>query len=243
MSQGIKLKVWGAYAAFTRPEMKVERVSYEVITPSAARGILEAIHWKPGMRWVVDRIHVLAPIRFTAVRRNEIGAKIPLAPAVRAMRGLPATIGIDVAEHRRQRSALILRDVAYGIAARVEILRPDLDERGRPIEHPAAKHVETFRRRAAKGQFFHQPYLGCREFPAAFELVDEFPPPPANLQGISRPLGLMLHDMVFSPDPKGAIVESGTGRRLAASPRFFEAILENGVIHVPPPAAAAENTA
>ncbi len=243
MSQGVKLKVWGAYAAFTRPEMKVERVSYEVITPSAARGILEAIHWKPGMLWVVDRIHVLAPIRFTTVRRNEIGAKIPQPPVVRAMRGLPGTLGINAADHRQQRAALILRDVAYGIAAHVEILRPDLDERGRPLEHPAAKQIETFRRRAAKGQFFHQPYLGCREFPAAFEPADEFPPPPADLQGISRPLGLMLHDMVFTPDPKGAIIESNTGRRLAATPRFFAAVLENGVVHVPPLAAATENSA
>lgn len=184
MSYGVKLRVWGDYASFNRPEMKVERVTYEVMTPSAARGILEAIHWKPGMRWVIDAIHVLRPIRFTPVRRNEISTKIPTKGALGlAMKGRPAALGIAVEEYCQQRAAIVLRDVAYGIAAHVVVLRPDAGPDGQPLEHPEAKHLETFRRRAAKGQCFHQPYLGTREFPAAFELVDSFPQGPDELRG------------------------------------------------------------
>jgi CRISPR-associated protein Cas5d len=233
MSYGVRLKVWGDYASFNRPEMKVERVSYDMMTPSAARGILEAIHWKPGMRWVVDAIHVLAPIRFTSVRRNEISAKIPVACATKAMRGEQADIGIDVGDFRQQRAALILRDVAYGIAAHIDIIRPDLDDAGRPLEHPEAKHLEAFKRRASKGQFHHQPYFGCREFPVSFELVETFPDCPEELRG-PRPLGMMLHDMDYTPDPKGTIIDSSTGGRFTATARFFSAVLNDGVLTVPP---------
>lgn len=232
MSYGVKLRVWGDYASFNRPEMKVERVSYDVMTPSAARGVLDAIHWKPGMRWVVDAIHVLAPIRFTSVRRNEISAKIPPSAATRAMKGGASEIGIEVSEYRQQRAAMILRNVEYGIAAHVEILRPDDGPDGQPLAHPEAKHLEAFKRRASKGQFHHQPYLGCREFPAAFELVEAFPDCPEELAG-PRPLGMMLHDLAYVPDPKGGVVESNTGARLAVSPRFFPAVLQNGVLNVP----------
>jgi len=234
MPQSIKLRVWGDYASFNRPEMKVERVSYDAMTPSAARGILEAIHWKPGMRWVVDAIHVLKPIRFTSIRRNEISTKIPTKGSVSvAMKGEPADIGIAVEEYRQQRAAMILRDVCYGIEAHIVILRPDIDEAGRPIQDPEAKHLEIFKRRAIKGQFFHRPYLGTREFPAYFELVEEFPKCPDDLRG-ERSLGYMLHDIVFKEDPKnGNIVESNEGRRLIAEPRFFEAVMRDGVIRVP----------
>lgn len=235
MSYGVKLKVWGGYASFSRPEMKVERVSYDVMTPSAARGILEAIHWKPGMKWVVDAIHVLAPIRFTSVRRNEISAKIPTAGASKAMRGEPAEIGIEVDDprFRQQRAAMILRDVAYGIVAHVDILRPDLDDNGKPLEHPEAKHLEAFKRRASKGQFHHQPCFGCREFPVSFELVDVFPDCPEELRG-PRPLGMMLHDLEYTPDSKGAVIDSSTGERVTATARFFSAVLNDGVLVIPP---------
>lgn len=234
MAYGIKLKVWGDYASFNRPEMKVERVSYDVMTPSAARGILEAIYWKPGFRWVVDAIHVLKPIRFTHVRRNEISCKIPAKGAVSAaMKGEPAELGIAVEKYRQQRAAMILRDICYGIAAHIEIIRSDVDENGKPLEHPEAKHLEAFKRRAEKGQFYHQPYFGTREFPVSFELVDEFPACPDELKG-ERRLGWMLHDMEFIEDKKGNIVETSEGRRLNAQACFFEAVMRDGVIRLPP---------
>lgn len=234
MAYGVKLKVWGKYASFNRPEMKVERVSYDVITPSAARGILEAIHWKPGMRWVVDAIHVLNPVRFTHIRRNEVSGKIPAKNVQSAMKGEPADLGIAVEEHRQQRAAMILRDVSYGIDAHIVVLRPDLGADGRPLESPEAKHLEAFKRRAEKGQFFHQPYLGTREFPASFELMGEFPPCPEELRG-RQDLGLMLLDIIFEPDPEnGKIIESNQGQRLSATPVFFDAVMEDGVMLVPP---------
>lgn len=239
MSYGIKLKVWGDYASFNRPEMKVERVSYDVMTPSAARGILEAIHWKPGFQWVIDAIHVLAPIRFTTVRRNEISAKIPVAGAAKAMRGEPAEIGIDVGDFRQQRAAMILRDVAYGIVAHIDIIRPDLDDNGKPLEHPEAKHLEAFKRRASKGQFHHQPYFGCREFPVSFELVENFPECPEELCG-PHPLGMMLLDMDYTSDPNGAIIDSNTGEHVTATARFFPAVLSDGILTIPPSDTAKE---
>jgi len=231
MSYGIKLRVWGEFASFNRPEMKVERVSYDVITPSAARGILEAIYWKPQMSWVVDRIHVLNPIRFTHVRRNELSAKIPVkgkTGVMTAMREGVGNLGISVSAFRQQRAAMILRDVSYVIEAHVEA---PASEDGTTC--PVAKHLEMFKRRAKKGQCFHHPYLGTREFPASFELVEQPPPPSPELAG-PKDLGWMLHDMVFTPDPKGRIVESSQGRRLSAEPRFFRAEMMNGVLDVPP---------
>lgn len=234
MGYGVKLRVRGEYASFNRPEMKVERVSYDVMTPSAARGILEAIHWKPGTRWAVDAIHVLNPIRFTHVRRNEIGGKIPSKSALTAMSGRPADLGIAVEEHRQQRAAMVLKDVDYGIEARLLVLRPDLGADGRPLESPEAKHLETFKRRASKGQCFHHPYLGTREFPAWFELAEDFPPCPPELRG-HHELGIMLLDVVYEPDAKnGTIIDSNQGARLTATPIFFEAVMQDGVIRIPP---------
>jgi CRISPR-associated protein Cas5d len=227
MTYGIKLIVWGEFAAFNRPEMKVERVSYDVMTPSAARGVLEAIYWKPEMRWVVDRIHVLAPIRLTHIRRNEIASKIPVkgrrgvAQAMTTGRG---QLGLEVSQDRQQRAAIVLRDVAYGIAAHVEVRVALPGEKA-----PEAKHLEMFKRRAATGQCFHRPYLGCREFPANFALVDEFPPCPDELKG-ERDFGLILDDIDFVDDPNGPIVESHRGRRVRAEPRFIAALLQDGVL-------------
>ncbi len=228
MAYGVKLKVWGEYACFTRAEMKVERVSYDVITPSAARGILEAIYWKPEMRWVVDRLRVLNPIRWTHIRRNEVDCKIPARNVTAAMNGEETALGIAVEQHRQQRAAMILRDVCYGIEAHIEVL-----EHNGPEGKPEAKHLDQFRRRAQKGEYFHHPYLGCREFPASFELVEEFPPCDETLKG-ERDLGFMLHDIVFVPDAKGEIVESNKGRRLTAQPRFRRFVMRDGIIEVPP---------
>lgn len=230
MAYGILLEVWGDYASFNRPEMKVERVSYDVITPSAARGILEAIYWKPEMRWVVDEIHVLAPIRFTQVRRNEVKSKIPVRGTTgvsAAMKEERGSLGLDVTTARQQRAGTVLRDVRYGIRAHVEVRASGEN----PV--PEAKHLDMFKRRASKGQYFHHPYLGNREFPAYFRLVDDLPKPPTEVQALGD-LGWILHDIVYRDDPKGNVVESNQGRRLAAEPRFFRARLEEGVLHVPP---------
>jgi len=235
MAYGVKLEVWGDYASFNRPEMKVERVSYEVMTPSAARGILEAIYWKPQIRWVIDRIRVLAPIRFTHVRRNEIDSRIPAGTIETAIRGRPAALGIAVEDHRQQRAAMILRDAHFGIEAHLDVLDPAAST-GARLAHPEGKHLEAFKRRAEKGQYFHHPYLGCREFPASFRLVPDghqFPACPPELRG-ERDLGLILWDVGFEEDPKGLVVESSRGRHLRATPRFFQAVMKDGLIEVPP---------
>ncbi len=230
MAFGIKLEVWGEYAAFNRPEMKVERVSYDVMTPGAARGILEAIYWKPEMRWVVDRIHVLRPIRFTHVRRNEVSVKIPLRGprgVEKAMRSGSGPLGVDVRNVRQQRAAMVLRDVRYGIEAHVEVVDPGAHA------NPEAKHLEMFKRRASRGQCFHHPYLGVREFPASFSLVEAFPAVPEELSG-EKDLGYVLHDIQYDESEEGTVIESNQGRRLVATPRFFRAMIRNGVLEIPP---------
>lgn len=209
MSFGIKLKVWGENACFTRPEMKVERVSYDVITPSAARGILEAIYWKPEIRWVVERLHVLNPIRFTNLRRNEVKQKIPAANVRKAMQQNRGRLAfyVDDGDNRQQRAATILRDVAYVIQAHFDVVGGT---------DPAEKHRQMFERRAGKGQCFHRPYLGCREFPAHFKLIDD-EVPPSELTG-ERDLGYMLLDIDFANEK---------------TPHFFRAVMRDGVIDVP----------
>lgn len=211
MAYGVKLKVWGDYACFTRPEMKAERVSYDVMTPSAARGILEAIHWKPAIRWVIDRIHVLNEIRFENIRRNEVGSKIAERTVLDAMRGKEVALWQDVTQDRQQRATLLLRDVAYVIEAHFE-----LTEHASEDDTPS-KHYNMFIRRARRGQCFHRPYLGCREFPASFELLEE----DAVIESVhrgERDLGWMLLDIDFEND---------------MTPRFFRAVMRDGVIDVP----------
>lgn len=230
MGYGIKLLVWGDRASFNRPEMKVERVTYDVMTPSAARGILEAIYWKPQMKWVIDRIHVLNPIRFSNIRRNELGGKI----AVNMKNTSDGSeMGVLIAENRQQRAGIILLNVKYGIEAHIDVVEKD-----RTNEHSGAKHLEMFKRRASNGQYFHHPYFGNREFPVNFELVEEFPKPHEELKDTD--FGYMLNDMVFTPDKKGRVVESCQGRRLSATPVFFRAKMKNGVIEVPPAVAETE---
>lgn len=215
MTYGVKLRVWGERACFTRPEMKVERVSYDAMTPSAARGILEAIHWKPAIRWVVERIHVLKPIRFESLRRNEVGRKIPAGNVKKAMNaGRLDGLAAYVDEDRQQRAATVLRDVAYVIEAHFE-----LTPKAAP-EDTGAKHLSMFNRRAAAGQCFHRPCLGTREFAAHFELLEgEAPPSALPPDQHNKDLGFMLHDIDFA-----------AGR----AARFFRAQLKDGVIHVPP---------
>lgn len=214
---GIQLHVWGDRACFTRPEMKAERVSYDVITPSAARGILEAIHWKPAIRWHIDRIHVLKPIRFQSIRRNEVGAKASAANAASAMkRGTTEGLAIVVDDNRQQRAALVLVDVAYVIEAHFT-----MTAKAGPEDTPA-KHISMFNRRAAQGQCFHRPSLGTREFPAEFALIPEGAPlPPSELPPEKRDadLGWMLHDIDFANGNES---------------RFFRAEMKGGVIEVPP---------
>lgn len=216
MSFGIRLHVWGERACFTRPEMKVERVSYDVITPSAARGILEAIHWKPAIRWHIDRIHVLKPIRFESIRRNEVGGKLSPASVAKAMKaGSTAGLVAYVDEERQQRAATVLRDVGYVIEAHFE-----LSAKAGP-EDSVGKHLDIFNRRARKGQCFHAPCLGVREFPASFQLLEEGAATPLPESGLEadKDLGWMLHDIDFAD---------------GMTPRFFRAEMRDGVIDVPP---------
>ncbi len=157
MSYGVKLKVWGEYACFTRPEMKVERVSYDVMTPSAARGILEAIYWKPAIIWVIDRIHVLNPIRFDNIRRNELAGKLPLGTIKKAMKNGYSPVEILIENDRQQRAAMVLRNVNYVIEAHFKFKSNE--------DNNTAKHKEIFDRRARNGQCIHRPYLDCRNLP------------------------------------------------------------------------------
>lgn len=214
MNYGIKLLIWGDRACFTRPEMKAERVSYDVITPSAARGILEAIHWKPAIRWVIDSIKVLKPIRFESIRRNELGAKLPANSITKGIKE-KSTAGVIkfVEEDRQQRATTLLRDVAYVISAHFELT----DQAG--TDDNAGKHLDIFNRRAKRGQYFHMPCMGNREFPAYFELVgnDQELDSAPELKG-EKDLGWMLHDIDFANDN---------------TPLFYRAIMRDGLIEVP----------
>jgi CRISPR-associated protein Cas5d len=213
---GIRLHVWGDRACFTRPEMKVERVSYDVMTPSAARGILDAIHWKPAIRWIVKRIHVLKPIHFESIRRNEVGSKITESAIRAAMkRKSVAGLCLTVDEDRQQRAATVLRDVGYLIDAHFEHT-----SKWGPEDNDG-KHAEMFRRRARAGQCFQRPCLGTREFAADFALVEGDPPKPhPDLLKPPNPrdLGFMLLDIDFSR---------------GSEPVFFRAEMRDGVIEVP----------
>ena len=223
--KGFCLEVSGPYACFTRPEMKVERVSYDVITPSAARAIFDAILWKPAIFWQVKQIEVLAPIRWISVRRNEVGKTAS-----------PRTASVFIEDDRQQRAGLLLRDVRYRLSAQFEFIPPD--KRGRTF-HPLpeylvdndesydqpksdeseAKYAAMFERRVRKGQCFHQPYLGCREFAARVRMVDPHTEPAAPIAE-TRDLGWMLYDLDYT-DPANP------------KPLFFRPRMQNGVIAVP----------
>lgn len=212
MGYGIRLLVWGDYACFTRPEMKVERVSYDVMTPSAARGIMESIHWKPAIKWVVDSIRVLNEIRFDNVRRNEVGSKIPAGNVKKAMKGEPVVLCQYASEDRQQRATLLLRDVAYVIEAHFE-----MTDKAEPQDTPE-KHYAIITRRARQGQCFQQPYLGCREFPARFRFIEEDEPVPHSMLKGEKDLGWMLLDIDHEND---------------MNPLFFRATMKDGLIEIP----------
>ena len=207
------LEVWGPMACFTRPELKVERVSYDVITPSAARAIFEAIFWKPAIHWQVTKIEVLNPIKWTSIRRNEVGATASKNP-------------IFIEEKRQQKNSLMLRDVRYRLYAKLEFIpmrkrKEQSDTESHPDENPA-KYNAMFERRASKGQCFTQPYLGTRECSCSFRLVNFETETLDNPIGDSRDLGIMLYDMDF---------EANLNNPPAM---FYRAKMENGIIIVPP---------
>jgi len=236
MAKSYCLEVSGDFACFTRPEMKVERVSYDVMTPSAARAVFESIVWKPAIRWRVTKIEVLKPIKWISVRRNEVGAVASTRNVQAAMRAGSGDLGLYVEEERQQRAGLFLRDVAYRIYASFELRDPSFHKphfihlskvpanRGEEDLHVmpdnnAAKFMNMFERRASRGQCVNQPYLGCREFACSFRLIEDVKAEPKPI-GETKGLGWMLYDMDYSDpaDPK---------------PRFFQAHLDNGIVNVP----------
>ena len=205
----IQLEVWGAYALFSRPELKVERVSYDVPTPSAARGIVEAVYYHPGLRWVIDRIHVLNPIRFVSIRRNEVTDKISGRNVRQAARGGGQPLYLVTSQKIVQRSSLLLQDVHYVIEAHFE-----MTDKAAPSDNPG-KFQDIVTRRMERGQCFHTPYFGCREFPVSFR---RWPGGPIPTIDETRDLGLMLYDFDYS-DPA------------AITPTYFRARLEHGVLN------------
>lgn len=212
--QRFVLEVRGDWACFTRPEMKVERVSYDLITPSAARAVFEAIFYRPAVSWEVRRIELLAPIRWMNLRRNEVASVISTRNVQQAMKQGAGELALYVDEDRQQRAALLLRDVAWRLHADL-VVRPD-----RCDPEPPGKFFAIFERRARKGQCVNQPYLGCREFAARWRLVDDLAAEPPPVEE-TRDLGWMLHDLDFKEpaDPQ---------------PRFFRAHMQGGVVDVPP---------
>ena len=203
----IQLEVWGPYALFSRPEMHVERVSYDVPTPSAARGMVEAIYYHPGLQWHIRRIYVLNPIRFTNIRRNEVTDKIPYDKVRKAMQGgeIPSLI---TSQKIAQRAAMVLQDVHYVIEAEFT-----MTDRAAPGDNPG-KFQDIVTRRMAKGQCYHTPYFGCREFPAAFRTWQGGAIPTIST---SCDLGFMIYDLDYS-DPENI------------TPTYFRAKLEHGVL-------------
>lgn len=209
----ISLEVWGKYACFSRPEMKVERVSYDVMTPSAARGLLEAVFWHPGLVYRIDRIRVCEPIQFTNIRRNEVKATANARGARSVMEHGGDAPYLDTTQEIQQRAAMVLQHVHYVIEAHF-----DMTDKAAPSDNPG-KFQDIIKRRLRRGQCYHQPYFGCREFPANFKLCEEVPPCPEALAG-ERDLGWMLYDMDYSDVTN-------------IQPRFFRAVLRDGVLEVP----------
>ena len=209
----IRIRFWGDYAAFNRPELSVERYSYDVMTPSAARGMLEAVYWHEGLKWHIRRIYVERPIRFANVRRNEVSKKILASDVYAAARGADKPIYIDRREAIQQRAATVLRDVSYVVEANFTLVPEKMH-----ATDSEEKFYAIFCNRARRGRCFTQPYFGCREFPASFALVTEDSPPPRPIPE-SRDLGVMLYDMDYS-DPRDI------------RPTFFHAEMVNGVVEV-----------
>ncbi len=229
------LEIWGEYACFTRPELKVERVSYDVITPSAARGIFESILWKPAIRWNITRIEVLHPIKWISVRRNEIG-KVVSTPTEKQLSGaLGASMGIFIEDERQQRAGLFLRDVKYRIHGFFDFIPPinriqfNSEDSGiwsddnefnviSQLSETESKYAAMFERRAKKGQCYHQPYLGCREFACHFRLIPNPMDDPVLPIEETRELGYMLYDIDFENAQE-------------PSPLFFKAKMDRGIVN------------
>lgn len=209
MGYGIKLEIWGDYALFTRPEMKVERVSYDVITPSSARGIIEAIYFKPAIKWCIDKIHVYNPVEFTNIRRNEVSSKISANTIESIMKGTNKSAFINTNAERQQRASMVLKNVRYIIEAHFELT----DKAGETDTEE--KHYNIVLRRMNKGQCYHNPYFGCREFPVKFKII-EGKAPESSIKG-NYDLGYMLYDMDYMDD--GEI-----------KPMFYRAVMNDGVI-------------
>ena len=211
MGIGVKVKVWGDYALFSRPEMKVERCSYDVMTPSAARGILEAIYWHPGMKWIIDRIYVKNPIRFTSVRRNEVKSKVSKNNALQAYNGDERPFYISTKEDIVQRASLILCDVCYVIEAHFE-----MTDKANESDN-VGKFKDIIMRRLKRGECYHMPYFGCGEFPAQFCLCEEDDVTTIYSEVPEKDLGFMLYDMDYSN------LEN-------IQPMFFRAVMKKGVV-------------
>lgn len=211
MGMGVKVRVWGDYALFSRLEMKVERCSYDVMTPSAARGILDAVYWHPGLKWKIDRIYVVRPIRFTSVRRNEVKSKISASSLLQAYNGGDKPLYISTKADIVQRASILLRDVEYVIEAHFQ-----MTDQANETDNPG-KFKDIIMRRLRKGECFHTPYFGCREFPAYFSLCEEEEIQTAYDGVEEKDLGYMLYDMDFS-DPENI------------QPMFFRAVMRRGVI-------------
>lgn len=213
MAYGIQLEVWGKYALFSRPEMKTERVSYDVITPSAARGLIEAVYWHPGLKWVIDSVFVCNPIRFTNIRRNEVSQKISASNVREVMNGKNAPLYLNASEAIQQRASLVLTDVRYIISAHFK-----LTQMASASDTPEKFYAMTCERLKG-GKNFMQPYFGCREFPANIRLFKgDLPAPPEELLG-KRDLGYMLFDMDYS-------------NPVDIRPTFFRATLLNGMLNL-----------
>ena len=211
MGVGVKVSVWGDYALFSRPELKVERCSYDMMTPSAARGILEAIYWHPGMKWVIDKIYVRNPIQFTSVRRNEVKSKIFAGNVLQVYNGADKPLYISTKEDIVQRASMLLCNVSYVIEAHFE-----MTEKANASDNPG-KFKDIIMRRLRRGECFHMPYFGCREFPANFALCEEEEIHTAYDVVPEKDLGLMLYDMDYS-DPENI------------QPMFFRAVMRHGVV-------------
>ena len=211
MGIGVKVRVWGNYALFSRPELKVERCSYDVMTPSAARGILEAVYWHPGMRWIIDRIHVVKPVQFTSVRRNEVKSKVLASSVLQNYNGADKPLYISTKADIVQRASLLLKDVEYVIEAHFE-----MTDRANETDNPG-KFKDIIMRRLRRGECFHMPYFGCREFPANFCLCEEAEIRTAYDDVEEKDLGFMLYDMDYSD-------------RNHIQPMFFRAVMKRGVL-------------
>lgn len=207
------LRISGDFACFTRPEMKIERVSYDVITPSAVRAVFEAICWKPAIRWIPTKIEVLRPIKWINLRRNEVGGIIP-KPDKKMMAGGEGNLGFYIEENRQQRAGCFLQNVAYRVHAKFEMT----EKAGKADNWK--KFADIFTRRAEKGQCFNQPYLGCREFSADFRLITDAKADDESSISEDADLGFMLYDIDFND---------------GNTPMMFRATMKKGVITIPLP--------